>query len=277
MTTHIKGDPLGRSYTPLPVAQGEGWTVRLGRWQDSPPDQVDHVISDPPFTDHVSKNAKQRLGLAFRSKADRLRKQAADPDLEVYGCEGLSFGGIAPHEIGPGIVAHVRRWTVLFCAIEQVGQFQQACPDEYLRGGWWRKTNASPQFTGDRPASPGEAIVFLHPKGKKKWNRGGHKAEWSGPSSHGTFNAWDERVHETQKPLWLMLELIEAFTDPGDLVWDPYMGSATTGVACLMRGRRFLGHEMQEGYYQASIERLQAAEQGMTLGDARAGQLGFFQ
>ena len=48
------------------------------------------------------------------------------------------------------------------------------------------------------------------------------------------------------KPLALMRQLIEDFTDPGELVWDPYGGSMTTGVACLQLGRRFLGHSRLE-------------------------------
>ena len=44
----------------MTVAHGNGWTMHLGRWQDSPPEMVDHVISDPPFTGHVSAKAKQR-------------------------------------------------------------------------------------------------------------------------------------------------------------------------------------------------------------------------
>ncbi len=244
------------------VEKGDGWEMRLGRWQDSPPDRCGHLVSDPPFTDHVSAHAAQRAGLASRQGA------------WVGGSgTGLSFGGVSPEAVARAL-EHVDRWSVIFCAIEQVGDYQRAAPDLYVRGGWWAKTNASPQFTGDRPAAPGEAVAIFHARGPKRWNRGGHKAEWRGPISHTGASPWDERIHETQKPLWLMAELVSAFTDPGDLVWDPYAGAATTGVACLLSGREFIGHEIQERYFEGSCRRLEAAARAQPLRDARAGQLG---
>ena len=81
------------------------------------------------------------------------------------------------------------------------------------------------------------------------------------------------RVHETQKPESLMLELVELFTDPGDIVLDPFCGSGTTGVACLRLGRRFIGIEKDAKYAAVARERLTAESQGLSLRDARAGQL----
>lgn len=263
------------------IVKGDGWELRGGKWQDSAPEMVDHVISDPPFSNYVSKHAKPRVALAYRSKAERKRQERLHGAVkDSHGCASLSFDGVVPLEVGPALVALSRRWTVLFCAVEQIGEYKAASPKEYIRGGWWAKTNAAPQFTGDRPASPGEGIVILHQVGKKRWSRGGHKAEWRGPSSHSTgAGPFDERIHETQKPLWLMQALIEAFTDPGELIWDPYCGSGTTGVACLLTGRRFLGHELQTGppeykfdYVADACERLRAAERGQAFGEYRAGQ-----
>ncbi len=52
-----------------------------------------------------------------------------------------------------------------------------------------------------------------------------------------------ERVHPQQKPVPLMLNLIETYTDPGELVCDPYAGSGSTGVAATKAGRRFIGYD----------------------------------
>lgn len=82
--------------------------------------------------------------------------------------------------------------------------------------------------------------------------------------------------HPTTKPLPLMLELVELFTDPGDLVFDPFCGSGTTGVACLRLGRRFLGIEKDAKYHAIAVERLQAEERGLSLREARAGQTSIF-
>ena len=73
-----------------------------------------------------------------------------------------------------------------------------------------------------------------------------------------------------------MLELVELFTDPGDLVLDPFCGSGTTGVACLRLGRRFIGIEKDAKYAAIARERLEAETNGLSLRDARAGQIGMF-
>lgn len=73
-----------------------------------------------------------------------------------------------------------------------------------------------------------------------------------------------------------MMELVTKFTDPDDLVWDPYCGSGTTGVACIRTGRRFIGHEMQPHYAKIATERLEAESRGLTLHAARSGQTSIF-
>jgi site-specific DNA-methyltransferase (adenine-specific) len=73
-----------------------------------------------------------------------------------------------------------------------------------------------------------------------------------------------------------MLELVELFTDAGELVLDPFCGSGTTGVACLRLGRRFIGIEKDEGFARIATERLEAESQGLTLRAARAGQMPLF-
>lgn len=54
----------------------------------------------------------------------------------------------------------------------------------------------------------------------------------------------DRSWHEWQKPLNVVRHHVEALTDPGDLVVDPFLGGATTAVACLQTGRRFVGAEI---------------------------------
>jgi site-specific DNA-methyltransferase (adenine-specific) len=66
----------------------------------------------------------------------------------------------------------------------------------------------------------------------------------------------DVRVHPTQKPLGLMLWVIENYTKPGDLILDPYAGSGTTGLACQMLGRRFIGIEREAEYVEIINRRL---------------------
>lgn len=65
-----------------------------------------------------------------------------------------------------------------------------------------------------------------------------------------------EKLHPTQKPVALLMDLVETFSRPGDLVVDFTMGSASTGVACHRTGRRFVGVERDPDIYQTGLERL---------------------
>ena len=65
-------------------------------------------------------------------------------------------------------------------------------------------------------------------------------------------------VHPTQKPVALMEYMIRTYTNPGDTVLDNCMGSGTTGVACMNTGRRFIGIEMDEGFFETAKGRISA-------------------
>ena len=65
--------------------------------------------------------------------------------------------------------------------------------------------------------------------------------------------------HPTQKPIELLERILLASTSSGDLVFDPFSGSSTTGVAAVNLDRRFLGCEMQSEYVALSIKRLKHA------------------
>jgi DNA modification methylase len=64
------------------------------------------------------------------------------------------------------------------------------------------------------------------------------------------------RVHPTEKPVDLMGQLIRKV--PG-VVCDPFMGSGSTGVACVKAGRHFIGIEIDEGYFDIACDRIRNA------------------
>jgi adenine-specific DNA-methyltransferase len=64
------------------------------------------------------------------------------------------------------------------------------------------------------------------------------------------------KLHPTQKPISVLMQLIEAFSSPGDLVLDPFAGSGSTLVAAKMLGRRWLGIEIDERYHGIASERM---------------------
>ena len=75
------------------------------------------------------------------------------------------------------------------------------------------------------------------------------------PGSVKRFNC-ERGHHPTQKPVALMEYLIKTYTDEGDTILDPFMGSGTTGVACKNLNRRFIGIELDEQYFKVAQERI---------------------
>lgn len=71
------------------------------------------------------------------------------------------------------------------------------------------------------------------------------------------------RHHPTEKPVTSLQPLIESFTHPGAIVLDPFAGSASTCVAALQAGRRYIGIELMEQYHRAGQQRLAAVQQAM--------------
>ncbi len=65
--------------------------------------------------------------------------------------------------------------------------------------------------------------------------------------------------HPAVFPVELPKQLAEAFTHPGETVLDPFMGSGTTGVACIQSGRAFVGIELHEPYFDTACRRIEAA------------------
>lgn len=63
--------------------------------------------------------------------------------------------------------------------------------------------------------------------------------------------------HPTQKPVELMEWLVKTYTNPGDTVLDCFMGSGTTGRACVRNGRNFIGMELQEKYFEIAKNRIE--------------------
>jgi site-specific DNA-methyltransferase (adenine-specific) len=76
------------------------------------------------------------------------------------------------------------------------------------------------------------------------------------PSSWQKFNR-ERGLHPTQKPVGLMEYLVKTYTDPDALVLDNAMGSGTTGVAAARHGRRFVGIEKDEKYFDIACKRIE--------------------
>ncbi len=229
-------------------------------------DSIDVALTDPPYSEHVHAKS-MRGGTVGGGARAGLSGGLAMP-------RALGFVALTP-ELQTGVAVQLarvtKRWILAFTCPENISTWIEAFRGaglEYVRTMVWTKPNGTPQFTGDRPAAAWEAIVVAHRPGRKRWNGGGMRGCF--------FNAVEQRdrLHTTQKPLPLMMHLVELFTEPGELVIDPFAGSGTTGVACLRRGRRFAGAELDAAMASTATERLEAERDTSTLDARRAGQLG---
>ncbi|EGC4610896.1 site-specific DNA-methyltransferase [Escherichia coli] len=96
-------------------------------------------------------------------------------------------------------------------------------------------------------------VVFNLPKGKKY------------RSDVLEYARERERWHPTQKPVALLEELIQTYSNPGDRVLDFTMGSGSTGVACIRTGRRFTGIEKDDRYFAVAKKRLEKENSEMVV------------
>lgn len=129
----------------------------------------------------------------------------------------------------------------------------------------WQKTNPPPNLSCKYFTHSTETILWARKNSAdkhffnytlmKELNGGKQmKDVWTGiltPRREKTFGK-----HPTQKPLYVLEKIILASTREGDLVLDPFCGSSTTGVACKMCGRKFIGIDNDADFIALSRERL---------------------
>jgi len=202
---------------------------------DLPDGCIDAVVTDPPYDKRTHKGARtEKNGSVF--------------------APGITFAPLSEFGFAAELVRVARRWAIAFCALEQFGAYQAAAGAAWVRAGIWHKPSCLPQQSGDRPGSGHEGIAIMHRPGRKTWNGRGRPAHWSYvPQIPG-------REHPTQKPLLLMRELVRLFTDPGDVILDPFGGSGTTGVAALLEGRRVILVEREPAFAAIARARCAAAD-----------------
>ena len=89
-----------------------------------------------------------------------------------------------------------------------------------------------------------------------------HVSEYYYPRDIVAFDNRDgsDHYHPTQKPTDLLAYMIRTYTNQGDTVLDPTMGSGSTGVACQLTGRNFIGIEKDPGYYAIAQDRIKEAK-----------------
>jgi len=198
--------------------------------------KVDAVVTDPPY------------GIAFQSawrteralRFDRIVNDGRPFIWWLFHAEGLLAS--------PGPLLCFCRWDsaeVFRLAIEWAGLKigSQLVWDRVVHG------------MGDPPSrpSPRHDIIWFAVKGR-------YRLPATRPTSIYQYQriSADALEHPNQKPDALMVALLQDFTLPAQTVLDPFMGSGTTGVACIRTGRRFIGVEISEEYCAIAQRRIEA-------------------
>lgn len=214
-----------------------------------PKNSVDLVLIDPPY--EVSRDSNFQTRPITGTDVDRFRVSMdfGDWDKNFTGLDQVLSECYRVLRSGGTLICFYDLWkiTVLRDYFDQAG-FRQ------IRLLEWMKTNPVPLNSKVNYLTNAREIAVLGVKGSK-------------PTFHSEYDngvyrypiCRDKgRFHPTQKPLQLMTDLILKHSNPGDLVLDCFSGSGTTAAAALDTGRRFIGCELNEEYYQKSLKRLAA-------------------
>ena len=120
----------------------------------------------------------------------------------------------------------------------------------------WHKTNPIPAC-GNKYLTDTEFILFFREKGVKVYGSFDTKRTWYATP----LNQSDKKKygHPTVKPLSILENLVVNSSQEGEVVLDCFMGSGSTGVACLNTNRNFIGIELEEGYFNIAKERIKGA------------------
>lgn len=233
----------------LDCISGDDWSLHCGdgiaaaaSLQDK---SVGLLLTDPPY------------GISRRYACEdqvprRLRRDGTD-FIMPRGWFGDWDASVEPEAWTTVVLPKVGGWAVTFCAQAQIGIY---C-DLFTAAGLvavgpmvWQKTNPVPFNARFKPINAWEALVI----GKRPG------VPFNGQNVHNVFlhksPSPQQRIHPTQKPLPLIAEFVELFSRPGDLVLDPFAGSATTLVAARDAHRTVLGWEADPAIFAAAVKRL---------------------
>lgn len=216
-------------------------TLYLGDCRDILPTiRADVTLTDPPFASTTHKGARGANDTEGKIDFDSIDMSEFAQYVKL-------------------ICAATERWSVMTCDWRH-GLNAESYGLPVVRLGVWTKADPAPQFSGDRPAMGWEFVLILHREGKKRWNGGGKPAVWH------TQIVKNNGLHPTQKPLPLLSRWAHQFSDPGETILDPFMGSGTTGVAAVQMQRQFIGIEREPKYFDIACERIEDAQrQGRLL------------
>lgn len=199
---------------------------------------VDLVVTDPPYEIHTKGGGLGRRPVYENGALGKISQGFdAEATLEQVAriCKKINI--------------------FIFCSTKQKPRimnwgYERGCNIAELA---WYKPNAAP-FTNNTFKSDLENIIYIREKGVKI----------KGISRLFTHNCGKSKYgHPTEKPLEIIEKLILTASNEGDLIFDPFMGSGTTAVACKELNRNFIGCEIEAKYCEIAEKRLRKTIRGL--------------
>jgi len=282
-------------HLPDTAASGRRWALVQGDCLETlerlPPHSVDLVFADPPY---MLSNGGTTCQSGRRASVNKGTWDASRGIETDHGFQKRWLQAARRVLAPSGTIWVSGTQHVIF----SIGFAMQELGFHLLNTVTWYKPNASPNLACRFFTHSTEILLWASPTREKplahRFNYRAMKAANGGkqmrdlwqiaerPAPGGEQVVWSvptpgprEKVHgkhPTQKPLALLERVVAASAAPGDLVVDPFSGSATTGVAALRAGCRFLGMERDPAFVDLASRRLQAAELLPDAEGARAGR-----
>jgi len=148
---------------------------------------------------------------------------------------------------------------ISFCTERMLNKYMTYCEKNNLNYTVlvWHKTNPTP-LCNNRYLNSIEFMIHIREKGVEIFGNYASK----GKVYTSSINKKDKEIynHPTIKPMALMEKLVFNHTQKNDVVLDNFMGSGTTGVACLKQDRDFIGIELDKEYFNIAKKRIEEAE-----------------
>jgi site-specific DNA-methyltransferase (adenine-specific) len=219
---------------------GNGWTMHLGDSRDlvAAIGHVDAVVSDPPY------------GINWKPPENHQDQPWVDDEA---------------FDPAPWLAIGQRH---LFWGAQY---FARRLPHSEAWLTWVKRpVAAGVDFSGDRRTYATTELAW------SDWGKARFISHvWDGGKRAG---APDNRTfcHPAQKPIEVMEWCLRGLPETVRVILDPFAGSGTTGIACLRAGKRFVGIEREQVYFDLACERLRAEEEGSTLEARRVGQASLF-
>lgn len=122
----------------------------------------------------------------------------------------------------------------------------------------WQKANPMPRNISRRYVQDMEFAIWAVKNKQSKWifnqskDLSYNRAFFQTPTLLGK----ERTPHPTQKPVALMKQIIEIHTNPNDVIFDPFMGVGSTGVAALALNRQFIGCEQEKQWFELAQQRI---------------------